>query len=169
MLALSFHRSFDLPVGILRPFNTYGPRQSARAVIPTVLVQALSGNSVALGALEPVRDFTYVDDTVAGLLAFAACPDAPGRTLQLGTGRGVSVAEIVQLSEEILGRKLQVELDEQRLRPPSSEVERLICDPSGAQELLDWRARVSLRDGLARTAAWIEENLASYRPAVYEI
>jgi NAD dependent epimerase/dehydratase len=169
MLALSFHRAFDLRVGVVRPFNTYGPRQSARAVIPTVLVQALAGDSASLGSLEPVRDFTYVDDTVGGLLAFAEWDGAPGRTVQLGTGRGVSVAEIVELAEEVVGRKIEVRLDERRLRPPTSEVERLVSDPSAAGELLGWEARIPLREGLARTAGWIEANLARYRPHVYEI
>lgn len=169
MLALSFHRSYAIPVGVLRPFNTYGPRQSARAVIPTVLAQGIAGRTLELGSLHPVRDFLFVEDTVAGLLAFAEWEDAPGNLLHIGTGDAVSVEELVRLAGEVLGQELDVRLDEQRVRPDLSEVQRLICDPSAARERLGWRSEVSLRDGLARTAEWIEQNLARYRPDAYAV
>ena len=168
-LALSFHSSYGLPVGVLRPFNTYGPRQSARAVIPTILTQGLVGGPLALGSLHPVRDFLYVEDTVTGVLAFAGWEGAPGSLLHIGTGRGVSVEELVRLAGEVLGRELDVKLDERRVRPDWSEVQRLVCDASAARELLGWEPAVALRDGLARTAEWIERNLDRYRPGVYAV
>jgi nucleoside-diphosphate-sugar epimerase len=168
-LALSFHRSFGTPVGVVRPFNTYGPRQSARAVIPTILSQGLVGGELSLGALHPVRDFLYVEDTVSGVLEFAAWDGAPGSLLHIGTGEGVSVEELVRLAGEVLGRELDVRVDERRVRPDESEVQRLVCDPSAARERLGWRPDVSLREGLARTAEWIERNLQRYRPDVYAV
>lgn len=168
-LALSFHRSFGMPVGIVRAFNTYGPRQSARAVIPTILAQGLAGRTLSLGSLHPVRDFLFVEDTVAGVLAFAEWEGAPGSTLHIGTGVGVTIGEIVRLAGEILGRELEVAVDEQRVRPDASEVQRLVCDASAARELLGWEPEVSLRDGLERTADWIERNLKRYRPDVYAV
>jgi NAD dependent epimerase/dehydratase len=165
----SFYRSYELPMTIVRPFNTYGPHQSARAVIPTIITQALAGDMLRLGALEPRRDLTYVEDTAAGFIA-AACADAAvGRTIQLGTGRDASVGDIVEIVSRIVGRELHVELDEQRLRPPASEIRRLIADPALACHLTGWRAEVSLEDGLVRTTAWIEENAHRYRVGEYVI
>lgn len=169
MLALSFHRSFALPVGLVRPFNTYGPRQSARAVIPTILAQGIAGRTIELGSLHPVRDFLFVEDTVSAMLAFAAWDEAPGALLHFGTGHAVSVGELVRLAGEVLGRELEVSLDEQRVRPDASEVERLLCDATAARERLGWRPEVTLEEGLARTARWIEQNLARYRPDVYAV
>lgn len=168
-LALSFHRSFGQPVGVVRPFNTYGPRQSARAVIPTILAQGLAGRPLELGSLHPVRDFLFVEDTIAGVLDFAAWDGAPGSLLHIGTGEGVRIEEVVRLAGEVLGRELEVRLDEQRVRPDASEVQRLVCDASRAREALGWEPQVSLRKGLERTADWIERNLQRYRPDVYAV
>jgi dTDP-glucose 4,6-dehydratase len=168
-LALSFHRTYGLPVGVVRPFNTYGPRQSARAVIPTILSQGLAGRELSLGSLHPVRDFLYVEDTVAGVLAFAAWDEAPGSLLHIGTGEGVSVEEVVHLAGELLGCDLDVRLDAQRVRPDASEVQRLVCDARAARDRLGWQPAVPLRDGLERTARWIERNLERYRPDLYAI
>jgi dTDP-glucose 4,6-dehydratase len=168
-LALSFHRSYGLPVGVVRPFNTYGPRQSARAVIPTILSQGLGDRELSLGSLHPVRDFLYVEDTVAGVLAFAAWDEAPGSLLHIGTGEGVSVEEVVRLAGELLGRELEVRLDAQRVRPDASEVQRLVCDARAARDQLGWQPEVPLREGLERTARWIERNLERYRPDLYAI
>jgi NAD dependent epimerase/dehydratase len=165
----AWHRSYELPMTIVRPFNTYGPRQSARAVIPTIMSQALAGGTLRLGSLTPRRDLTFVEDTVAGLLAAADSPAAIGRTIQLGTGHDVAVGDIVELVGDILGRKLEVELDEARVRPAASEVERLISDPSLAQELTGWSAEVELREGLARTLDWIASNAQRYRASDYVI
>jgi dTDP-glucose 4,6-dehydratase len=163
----SFHRSFELPVTIVRPFNTYGPRQSARAIVPTIISQALSGGPLKLGSLEPRRDLTFVDDTTAGFIAAAQADRAVGRTVQLGTGADVSIGELVELVGEIVGRSLTIEHDAQRVRPAGSEVMRLISSPALAGELLGWEPAVTLREGLALTAEWIEANLARFRIGQY--
>jgi NAD dependent epimerase/dehydratase len=165
----SYHRAYELPMVILRPFNTYGPHQSARAVVPTIISQALATDTVRLGALDPRRDMTYVEDTARGFAAAATADAAVGQTIQLGTGHDVSIGEIVQLVGELLGKELVVEADEARIRPPNSEVARLISDPSKAAELMGWRPQVDLREGLERTIAWIEQNQARYRVDDYAI
>jgi NAD dependent epimerase/dehydratase len=163
----SYHRSYDLPATIVRPFNTYGPHQSMRAVIPTIIVQALAGEVVSLGSVHPRRDLTFVTDTCEGFIAAALAPEAPGRTIQLGTGHDVSVGEIVELVAELLGKSLTVETDEARVRPEKSEVERLISSPELARELTGWAPQVDLRDGLARTIDWVERNTSRYRADEY--
>jgi NAD dependent epimerase/dehydratase len=163
----AFHASFGLPVVVLRPFNTYGPFQSARAVIPTIVSQALAGGPVKLGSLHPRRDLTFVSDTAAGFIAAAGADAVVGRTIQLGTGFDVSIGELVELIGELLGRELDVELEESRVRPPDSEVERLISSPRLARELTGWAPSVELRAGLARTIPWIEANVDRYRTDHY--
>src|SRR4051812_16021916 len=143
----AWHRTYELPVCILRPFNTYGPRQSARAIVPTIISQALAGDTLRLGSLHPRRDMTFVADTVAGFLAAATSPAAVGRTVQLGTGSDVSIADIVSEIGAILGREPRTTVDDSRIRPPASEVERLISSPALAGELMGWAPRMSLRDG----------------------
>lgn len=165
----SFHRSYGLPMTVLRPFNTYGPHQSARAIVPTIITQALASNVVQLGSLEPRRDLTFVSDTVAGMIAAASTTATIGRTIQLGTGQDVSVGEIVQLVGEILGKQLQVQREERRVRPPLSEVERLLSDPRLARELTGWEPAIDLREGLTRTIEWIESNADRYRVGEYVI
>jgi NAD dependent epimerase/dehydratase len=165
----SWHRTYALPVTVIRPFNTYGPHQSARAVIPTIISQALAGGTLRLGSLHPRRDLTFVLDTVSGFLAAAGSDLAVGATLQLGTGEEVSVADIVEMVGTVLGRKLEVELDSARVRPAQSEVERLISDPARAGELTGWRPEHDLRSGLARTIEWIEAHAALYRVDQYVI
>jgi NAD dependent epimerase/dehydratase len=165
----SFYRTYELPATILRPFNTYGPFQSARAIIPTVITQALASGKLRLGSLEPRRDLTFVSDTVAGFIQAAAAPKAIGETVQLGTGHDVAVADIVDLVGDLLGKELEVELDEARVRPPKSEVERLVSDPAKAREQTGWEATVDLREGLGRTIEWIELNAERYRVDQYVI
>jgi NAD dependent epimerase/dehydratase len=165
----SYRRSFDLPVCVLRPFNTYGPRQSARAIIPTIVGQALSGATLRLGSLHPRRDLVFVEDTTAGFVAAATSDAALGRTVHLGTDHDVSVGEIVEIVGEIVGRDLAVETDPARVRPPESEVERLRASPALARELLGWQPHVDLRDGVARTIEWIERNVSQYRVDDYVI
>lgn len=165
----SFHRSFGLPVTVLRPFNTFGPRQSARAVIPTVIAQAVAGGPVVLGSLSPRRDMTYVEDTVGAFVAAASHPEAIGRTIQLGTGEDASVDEIVEIVGELLGQALEVRADSARVRPERSEVARLISSPQLAGELINWSPEISLREGLRRTKAYIEEHPARYRTDQYVI
>lgn len=168
-LMRSFARSFDLPVTILRPFNTYGPFQSARAVLPTIVSQALAGGPVRLGSLHPRRDLTYVSDTAAGFVAAAVAPRALHRTIQLGTGHDVSVGELVAIVGQQLERELRVEVDDARVRPPSSEVERLVSDPRVAFELMDWEAHMPLDEGIRRTIDWVSTNLGRYRSDQYVI
>jgi dTDP-glucose 4,6-dehydratase len=165
----SWHRSYDLPVTVVRPFNTYGPRQSARAVIPTIISQALAGSILRLGSLSPRRDLTYVDDTVAGFVAAAVAPAAAGRTIQLGTGEAVAVGDLVELVAELLGKELEVERDPARVRPENSEVQALLSSPELARTLLGWEPEVGLREGLARTVEWVERNTARYRVGDYVI
>jgi NAD dependent epimerase/dehydratase len=165
----SWHRSFELPVTVLRPFNTYGPRQSARAIAPTIISQALKGDTLRLGSLHPRRDLTYVGDTVSGIVAAAVTPAAVGRTIQLGTGHAVSIGEIVAMIGEILGRELHTELDESRVRPERSEVQLLLSEPELARTLLGWTPSVDLREGLERTVEWVQENAHRYRAEEYVI
>jgi NAD dependent epimerase/dehydratase len=168
-MAEAFHVSFGLPVATLRPFNTYGPRQSARAVIPTIMTQLLSGDAVSLGNVTPTRDFTYVTDTVDAFVRVADCPDAVGRVLNTGTGREIAIAELVERCELVLGRRATIELDHGRVRPPGSEVERLCANAEAARSILGWESRVTLDEGLAATADWIGNHLERYRPGVYSV
>ncbi|KLL10409.1 SDR family NAD(P)-dependent oxidoreductase [Protofrankia coriariae] len=163
----AFHRSHQLPVTVLRPFNTYGPHQSARAVTTTVITQALAGGTLRLGELDTRRDLTFVSDTVAGFLAAAESDAAVGRTVHLGTGHDVSVAELVTAVGDLLGRKLTVNVDETRLRPPHSEVARLVSNPALARELLGWAPRVDLDAGLTATIGWIKSNMSRFRVGEY--
>lgn len=169
-LAESYHRSFDLPVVIVRPFNTFGPRQSARAVIPTIISQLLEDPPrLSLGAVGPVRDFNYVDDTVAGFLAAAAAPKAVGETVNLGTGRGVSVLAAAKTLMRLTGRRAKIKTERHRLRPKNSEVRRLLCDSRKAARLLGWKPRVTLEEGLVRTVDYIRSHRAHYRSSLYNI
>jgi len=167
-LAESFYCSYDLPVVTVRPFNTYGPRQSARAIIPTIISQALTGSELHLGSLDTKRDFTYVLDTVAGFLAAAESTGVDGQTFNLGTGREISVGELVTVIEKIVGRPLTVVQDPERLRPQKSEVVRLLSDNRKAQNQLNWKPETTLESGLAQTVTWIQSNLQFYRPGIYQ-
>jgi NAD dependent epimerase/dehydratase len=167
-LAESFQHSFAVPVTTVRPFNTYGPRQSPRAVIPTIASQALHGTTVVLGHLSPTRDFTYVSDTVEGFIRAAAVA-AIGQTFNLGSGEEISVGGLVELIGEILGTQLQVEHDPKRDRPDASEVDRLVSDNTRAREVLGWEPTVSLRDGLGRTLEWIGATRQLPQPDAYAI
>jgi dTDP-glucose 4,6-dehydratase len=167
-LAESFHHSFAVPLTTVRPFNTYGPRQSPRAVIPTIASQALHGTTVALGHLTPTRDFTYVSDTVEGFIR-AAMVAAIGQTFNLGSGEEISVGRLVELIGEILGKQLHVEHDPRRDRPETSEVDRLVSDNTRAREVLGWEPTVSLRDGLGRTLEWIGAARQPPQPGAYTI
>jgi dTDP-glucose 4,6-dehydratase len=166
-LGLSYHRAFDLPVAILRPFNTFGPRQSARAIIPTIISQALAGATLSLGSLEPRRDLTYVKDTVDGFVAIAACAEAVGRVVNIGRGEDLTIGELVERIGARLGRPLCVEVDPRRVRPPASEVGRLLADTTLARRLWGWEPRYSLDQGLDETIAWVRQNLALFRPGDY--
>ncbi len=167
-LAESFFRSFDLPVVTLRPFNTYGPRQSARAVIPTIITQALTQKAVRLGNLDARRDLTYVSDTVDGFLKVAETPGVEGQTFNLGTGVEVRIGDLAEEVFSLLGCRPRILVEKERLRPEKSEVQRLLSDNRLARQRLGWEPHVPLREGLQRTIAWIEANLEHYRPDLYQ-
>ncbi len=173
-IAESYHLSFEVPVATLRPFNTYGPRQSNRAVIPTILSQLAAGqHQVRLGDVRPTRDFTFVTDTAA---AFVGVGEAPaeavvGRTFNAGTGVETSIGSLVELIGRAAGRQVEIVEEPERMRPPGSEVMRLLCDPSRLAAATGWKAEVNLADGLARTAEWFAqpENLARYKWGSYTV
>jgi UDP-glucose 4-epimerase len=169
-LALSYHRSFSLPVTVLRPFNTYGPRQSTRAVLPTILTQLLEGKTrLSLGRLDTSRDLTFVADTVDGFVRACVAPGLEGRTIQLGTGRAESIGDVLAIAQKILGTSATVHLDEKRLRPDASEVMVLQSDPALAREALGWEARHSLEAGVAATIDWLRANLDRYRTDFFHV
>lgn len=167
-LAESFYCAYELPVVTVRPFNTYGPRQSARAVIPTIISQALTRDELHLGSLDTRRDFTYVHDTVAGFLCAAEKQGVEGQVFNLGTGSDVTVGELVQTVSRILGRDLKVVQETQRFRPEKSEVRRLLSDNRKAKAQLGWQPQVSLEQGLSQTIEWIRQNIHDYRPDYYQ-
>ncbi|MHB8656863.1 MAG: GDP-mannose 4,6-dehydratase [Solirubrobacteraceae bacterium] len=169
MVMESFQRSFALPVAIARPFNAFGPHQSARAIIPAIAIQALAGSRVSLGRLDPRRDLTYIEDTVAGLLRIAECEAAVGEVVHLGSGRDVSIGELVELIGELLGKDLQVVREEERIRPNHSEIPRLLCDCTKIHAMTGWSARIDLRDGLRRTLDWLGDNQHRFRSERYVI
>jgi NAD dependent epimerase/dehydratase len=168
-LALTFQLAHDLPVVVARPFNTYGPRQSARAVIPTIISQALTRGEISLGSLTPTRDFCFVEDTARGMAACAAADGVVGETINLGTGSEISVLEVVERVFALIGRDLPVAVAEERLRPPGSEVERLVADARKAEQLLGWRAEVSFDEGLARTVEWIQSAPEAFKASLYNV
>jgi dTDP-glucose 4,6-dehydratase len=168
-VALSYQRSFGTPVVVTRPFNTYGPRQSARAVIPTIVSQALSRDVVELGATSPTRDFLYVEDTAAGIAACADADGVEGEAINLGTGGEISIRDLAERIIELVGRDVTLELDEERLRPPESEVERLVADTAKARRLLGWEPAVELDEGLQRTIDWLSGWLDAYKPSLYNV
>lgn len=169
-LATSFHRSFGTPVVVVRPFNTYGPRQSARAIIPTIISQALAGGPVRLGNLHPTRDLNFVDDTVNGFLAAASADSSvEGEVINLGTGVEVSIGDVARMILDEIDPDLTLESDESRMRPTGSEVERLIASNAKAAQLLGWQPRIALRDGLSRTIEWCRTNSEVFRPSEYAV
>lgn len=175
-LAFSFYSSFDLPVVILRPFNTYGPRQSARAVIPTIITQIANGQKeIKLGAISPTRDFNFVKDTVDGFVSTLNSKNGLGEVINLGSNFEISIKETAELIADIMGVKINITQDQNRLRPASSEVERLWAENSKAKEILNWKpkfaGRDGLRNGLEQTIAWFSrpENLSGYKSGIYNL
>jgi len=167
-LVESYYRAFGVPAVTIRPFNTYGPGQSARAVIPTIITQALQAEEIHLGNLDALRDFTYLDDTVAAFIKAAETPGIDGETFNLGSGREVSIRELSEEIVELTGSRARVVVDEERLRPEKSEVFRLLADNSKARRVLGWAPQVELREGLTRTIAWVRAHMDFYRPGRYE-
>ena len=169
-LAESFYRSFNLPVTIVRPFNTYGPRQSARAVIPTVITQLLSGvTEIKLGALSPTRDFNYVKDTAAGFLAIAKAEHTIGEEINIATQQEISIGELAEELIRQIAPNARIICDEQRLRPEKSEVNRLLGCNEKIKRLTDWSPRYTLAQGLSETIAWMRENMKGYKPDIYNV
>lgn len=171
-LAESFFRSFQLPVTIVRPFNTFGPRQSARAIVPTIITQLLSGQTeIQLGSLHPTRDFVYVQDTVAGFIALAQCPAAIGEEVNIATGQDISMGNLADNLIAQINPMAKITCKEERKRPPLSEVERLLGCNAKIRSLTNWQPGYSLEQGLAETIAWFRSpgNLTSYKPLLYNI
>ena len=168
-IAEAFHLSFAVPIVTVRPFNTFGPRQSARAVIPTIITQCLTDQIVRLGNLRPTRDLNFVTNTVDGFLMAASAPEAVGKSINLGSGREISIGDLAHLIGKLVGRKLTIQTDDLRLRPENSEVERLIADNTLAQRTLGWQPRVDLEEGLGLTIDWMRRHLDRYRPGFYVV
>ncbi len=169
-LAESFHRSFGLPVAIARPFNTYGPRQSARAVLPAIAAQLLSGtNTLKIGSMAPVRDFNYIADTVSGFIAVARSRKSVGADFNLGSGQGVTIGAAARLLMKITGKNIPLKTDHRRVRPVKSEVMRLLCDNRKAVRELGWRPRWTLEKGLEQLAAYVRNHLTDYKPGRYNV
>ncbi|MFO7264399.1 MAG: NAD-dependent dehydratase [Bacillaceae bacterium G1] len=162
-LVESFHRSYQTPVVTVRPFNAYGPRQSMRAVIPTIINQALHGSEIVLGNLSVTRDFTYVEDTAQAFIRAAVADEAVGDVFNVGSGREMAIHDLVQLICRIVGKTLPVRVDQARLRPEKSEVRRLLADSTKAARVLQWRPTVPLEEGLRRTVEWIRQHPHLYR------
>jgi NAD dependent epimerase/dehydratase len=168
-LAESFHLSFGVPVVTVRPFNTFGPRQSSRAVIPTIISQALAGNTIRLGSLGPTRDFNFVANTVDGFVRAGSTPGVEGRTINLGSGTEASIRDVVDLVGQLLGKQLEVEEQAGRVRTAGSEVERLVADGTLARTLLGWEPSIGLEAGLKQTVEWIRLNGARFRTDEYTV
>jgi NAD dependent epimerase/dehydratase len=169
-LAESFYLSYGLPVATIRPFNTYGPRQSARAVIPTIISQALTGSSVLLGNLEPTRDFNFVADTVDGFIKIGSHPNAVGQVINIGTGQEISIGALCNTILTELGKPdLPVVSEDVRIRPENSEVDRLCASNIKAREVLDWQPKHTLQEGISKTIEWIRNDPEIHRPKTYAI
>lgn len=168
-IAESFYCSFGVPMTILRPFNTFGPRQSTRAVIPTIITQCLTKGEIRLGNLNPTRDLNFVTNTVDGFIKVAEIPASIGQTLNIGSGREISIGDLARLIAKMVGKNVTVIHEEERMRPEKSEVGRLLANASAAREVLSWEPKVSLEEGLKITIEWMTKNLNRYHPDVYVI
>jgi NAD dependent epimerase/dehydratase len=169
-IAESFYRSFNMPITIVRPFNTYGPRQSARAVIPTIISQLLAGKEeIKLGTLTPTRDFNYVKDTVRGFIEIAKSDETIGKEINIATQKEISIGELAQELIDQINPKAKIVCDEQRMRPEKSEVNRLLGSNEKIKKLTNWEPRYSLKEGLAETIEWVKNNLDKYKVDIYNI
>lgn len=168
-IAESYYHAFHFPVAIIRPFNTYGPRQSARAIIPTVISQALAGNMIKIGSRDPVRDLTYIDDTVRGFIQVGETDEALGKTINIGSGKGITIGDLTQKIVDLVNPDATIVSEECRVRPESSEVMALICDNRMAGDVLNWHPEVDLTSGLQRTITWIRDNLDRFKTEKYAI
>ena len=169
-MAESFYRSFNMPIATLRPFNTYGPRQSARAVIPTIISQILAGkNEIKLGSLTPTRDFNFVKDTAEAFVKVAESDKTIGEVINAGSNYEISIGDTVKKIIDILGKDVKIICDDERIRPEKSEVNRLWADNTKIKELTGWAPKYSIDDGLAETVKWIKENMKYYKPDIYNV
>jgi len=171
-LALSFYRSFNLPVSIIRPFNTYGPRQSARAIIPTIITQIVSGKTrIKLGSISPTRDLTYVKDTVEGFIKVAESEKSIGKVINIGSNFAISIEDLAILISKLMNTEIKIEEEAQRQRPEKSEVERLWADNTNAKRLLEWSPKYTLEEGLKETINWFssQDNLRFYKLNIYNV
>lgn len=168
-IAESYYLSFSLPVATIRPFNTYGPRQSARAVIPTIISQAFTQDFIKLGSLAPVRDLNFVKDTVNGFLKIAESENSVGEVINVGFGKGITIGELAQKILKLMDKDLEIKTDEQRIRPEKSEVMQLICANAKAKERVGWEPEYSLEQGLSRVIEFVEKNLDLYKTDIYNV
>jgi len=171
-MVMSFYNAFELPVTIARPFNTYGPRQSARAVIPTIITQIANGVAeIKLGDVTPTRDFNYVDDTCRGFIALAKCDKSIGQTVNIGSNFEISIGDTLNMIKELMDSDVKFIVDSQRIRPEKSEVFRLLCDNSKIKKLTGFKSQVGIREGLQRTIDWIlkSDNLKKYKSEIYNV
>ena len=171
-MAISFYNAFNLPVTIARPFNTYGPRQSARAVIPTIITQIANGaTKIKLGDITPTRDFNYVDDTCRGFIALAECDESIGQVVNIGSNFEISIGDTLNMIKELMDSDVKFIVDSQRIRPEKSEVFRLLCDNSKIKKLTGFKSQVGIREGLQRTIDWIlkSDNLKKYKSEIYNV
>ena len=171
-MAMSYYNAFDLPVTIARPFNTYGPRQSARAIIPTIITQIANGaKEIKLGDVTPTRDFSYVEDICRGFVALAECNEAIGQTVNIGSNFEISIEDILNIVKELMNSDVEFILDENRIRPAKSEVFRLLCDNSKINKLTGFKPQVDIREGLQRTIDWFTrpDNLKKYKSEIYNV
>jgi NAD dependent epimerase/dehydratase len=168
-IAESYYLSFGLPIAILRPFNTFGPRQSLRAIIPTIISQAIDGKKIRLGNIEPRRDFLFVKDTVRGFIELAKCSKAVGKVVNIGTGKDISIRELVKKILDQMGKRREIKAERRRIRPEKSEVMQLIADIRLAKKLFKWVPRYTLEDGLKETIGWYEKNLSRFKVGSYPL
>jgi len=169
MMAESFYRSFGVPVTIMRPFNTFGPRQSARAVIPTIISQAMTKEQLHLGSLHPTRDYTYVDDTVEGFIKIAESSSSVGEIINIGSNFEISIGDIAKNIIAIIGNNKEIVTSTERVRPDKSEVERLWCDNTKAKDLLEWKPKTGFDEGLEKTIEWVSANMHLYKSELYNV
>jgi len=168
-MALSFHRAFEMPVAVIRPFNTYGPRQSARAVIPTIIYQGLKSDRIKLGSLSPKRDLNFVGDTVEGFIRMAESPKSIGEVINVGSSKEITIGELAEKISGLLGKQQEVVGDSDRVRPKASEVGRLQADIQKAKEILNWEPRTSLTEGLTQTIEWVKEQMSFFPDDSYQV
>jgi len=168
-LVEAFHLSFGLPVTTIRPFNTFGPRQSARAIVPTIVTQCINREKISIGNLHPTRDLSFITDTVSGFILASLTERCVGETINLGTGIEISIGDLVEKIAGLVGRKVEIQVEDNRIRPEGSEVDRLLADNSLARSLIGWEPRTSLHEGLSHTIEWIEQNLDLYRISEYAL